>query len=289
MKAARIHPRARKEAIIKELQELIQRHRVIAIADIAGLRTSQFQRLRAKLRGVATIKVAKNTLMRRAVLDVAKGKPGIEKLIDLLSGTNAFIFSNDGVFELYKTLERTKVTAKAKPGDKASRDVYVPAGNTGILPGPVLSMFKALKIPTKIEEGAIHVVKDTLVLRKGDVISKEAADLLAKLGIEPIETGLSIKAAYEDGVIVMAKDLVLDVGVYKKQLTEACSDALKLSVAVSYPTPEVLPLVLARAYLSALGLSLATFFFTKEAVELMIRRAAAEALRLSSALPQASP
>ncbi|MEM4699967.1 MAG: 50S ribosomal protein L10 [Candidatus Nezhaarchaeales archaeon] len=289
MKAARLHPRARKGAIIKELQELIQRHRVVAIADIVGLRASQFQRLRARLRGVATIKVAKNTLMRRAILDVAKAKPGIEKLIDLLSGANAFIFSNDGAFELYKMLERTKVTAKAKPGDRASRDVYVPAGNTGIPPGPVLSMFKALKIPTKIEEGAIHIVKDTLVLRKGDVVSKEAADLLARLGIEPIEAGLSIKAAYEDGVVLTAKDLVLDVEAYRRQLAEAYGDALRLSIAVSYPAPEVLPHILARAHASALGLGLALSFFTKETVELMIRRAAAEALRLSSALPQASP
>ncbi|MCX8204574.1 MAG: 50S ribosomal protein L10 [Candidatus Nezhaarchaeota archaeon] len=280
----RLSPRDRKEAIIKELQELIQRHRVIALADITGLRASQFQKLRVKLRGVAVVKVAKNTLVRRAVLNMAKAKPNIEKIVDLLSGGNAFVFTNESAFVLYKILERSKVTAKAKPGDKASRDVYIPAGNTGIPPGPILSVFKTLKVPTRIEEGAIHVAKDTLVLRKGDTIPREAADLLAKLGIEPIEVGLSIKAAYEDGVILTAKDLVLDIEAYRRQLAEAHSNALKLSIATYYPTVEVAPLILAKAHLEALSLGLRAAFPTREVVELMLKKAVAEASLLSSTL-----
>lgn len=287
--ATRASPRDRKAAIIKELEDLIRRHRVMAIADIVGLRASQFQRLRAKLRGVATIKVAKNTLMRRAVLNVAKEKPGVEKVAEALGGPSAFIFTNEGAFSLYRMLERVKVTAKAKPGDRVSRDVYIPAGNTGIPPGPVLSVFKALKVPTRIEEGAIHVVKDTLVLRKGDVVSKEAADLLSRLGIEPIEVGLSLRVAYEDGIIFTAKDLAIDVEAYREQLTEAHGNALTLSFAISYPIPEVLPLILARAYLEGLSLGLSTSFFTKETVEVMVKRAAMEGWLLSQLLPQTSP
>jgi len=282
--SAHLTPRARKEAILKELESLLQRYRVVAVADITGLRAHQFQRLRARLRGVAVIKVAKNTLMRRAMLNVASGKPGIEKLAEMLSGSNAFVFTDESAFTLYSILERSKVTAKAKPGDKASRDVYIPAGNTGMPPGPILSVFKALKVPTRIEEGSIYVTKDTLILRKGDVISREAADLLAKLGIEPIEVGLSIKMAYEDGIILTSKDLAIDVDTYRKQLAEAFRNALGLSVAIAYPTPESAPQLLAKAHLEALNLSLNAAYPAKEVVEALIKRAAAEAAIVNSKL-----
>ncbi len=287
MKAAATYlsPRARKEAIVKELQSLLQRYRVVAVADITGLRANQFQRLRAKLRGMAVVKVAKNTLMRRAMQSVAGSKPGLEKLAEMLEGPNAFIFTDESAFTLYSILEKNKVTAKAKPGDKASRDVYIPAGNTGIPPGPILSMFKMLKVPTRIEEGSIYVTKDTLVLRKGDVISREAADLLAKLGIEPIEVGLSVKLAYEDGLVLTAEDLALDIDSYKGQLAEAFKEALMLSVGLSYPTPESVPFIVAKAHAEALNLSINAAYPTKESAETLLRRAVAEAAALNARLP----
>jgi len=283
--ATYLSPRARKEAIVKELQSLLQRYRVVAIADITGLRANQFQRLRAKLREMAVIKVAKNTLMQRAVRSAASSKPGLEKLVEMLEGPNAFIFTDESAFTLYSILEKNKVTAKAKPGDKASRDIYIPAGNTGIPPGPILSMFKMLKVPTKIEEGSIYVTKDTLVLRKGDGISREAADLLAKLGIEPIEVGLSVKLAYEDGLVLTAEDLAIDVDSYRGQLAEAFKEALMLSVGLSYPTPESAPFIVAKAHAEALNLSINAAYPTKESAGALLRRAVAEAAALNARLP----
>jgi len=273
----KIPPRERKAAVIRTLMDLLRRYRVVAIADITGLRANQFQRLRAKLRGMAEVKVAKNTLMRKAIEFLRGERPGLEKLIDHLTGPNAFIFTNENVFSLYMFLERNKVTAKARPGDRASKDVVIPAGNTGIPPGPILSVFKMLKVPTRIEEGSIYVAKDTVILRQGEVISREAADLLAKLGIEPIEVGLRVKVAYEDGVILTRDDLSLDLERYKKEVAEAYANALCLSVSVAYPTPEGLNLIIGRAHLEALNLAVNAAIPVKGAAELLIQRAVAQA------------
>ncbi len=278
----KISPRERKAAIIKSLVDLLERYKVVAIADISGLRANQFQKLRAKLRGLAEVKVAKNTLMRKAMESLYEKKPGLEKLAPHLTGSNAFIFTNENVFALYMLLEKNKVTAKARPGDRASKDVIVPAGNTGIPPGPILSVFKMLKIPTRIEEGSIYVSKDTLILKQGDIISREAADLLAKLGIEPIEVGLKIKVAYEDGAILTREDLTLDLEKYKKELAEAHINALCLSLAVAYPVPEGMNLLIAKAYSEARNLAVNAAVPIKESVELLIQKAVAEAKTLET-------
>ncbi|RLF10890.1 MAG: 50S ribosomal protein L10 [Thermoprotei archaeon] len=283
-----VSPRARKEALVKTLMDLLEKYRVVAIADVTGLRANQFQRLRMKLRGIAEVKMAKNTLMRIAIERLLDKKPELKKLAEYLTGSNAFVFTNESAFALYMLLERNKVSAKAKPGDKASKDIYIPAGNTGLPPGPILSMFKMLKVPTRIEEGSIYVSKDTLVLKKGEVISREAADLLSKLGIEPIEVGLKVKTAYEDGLILTEQDLALDLEAYKGQLAEAYSNALRLSIAVTYPTVDNAELLLAKAQSEAWNLAVNAALPVKEAVEMLLQRAEAEARALEAILPKAS-
>ncbi|MHC1601386.1 MAG: 50S ribosomal protein L10, partial [Candidatus Nezhaarchaeales archaeon] len=166
-----LKPIERKRKLINELIEMMSKHKTIALADITGLRALQFQRLRGKLREIIQIKVAKNSLIRKAIEEL-KEKRGIDlsPLKSFLEGQTAVVVSNLNPFEVYNILEKNKVSAKAKPGDRAIKDIVLPAGNTGLTPGPILSLFKKFKVPIKIEEGSIHVTKDTVVIKAGEVI-----------------------------------------------------------------------------------------------------------------------
>ena len=62
-----LKPIERKRKLINELIELMSNYKTIALVDITGLRALQFQRLRAKLRDIIQIKVAKNSLIRKAI------------------------------------------------------------------------------------------------------------------------------------------------------------------------------------------------------------------------------
>ena len=95
----------------------------------------------------------------------------------------------------------------AKGGDIAPNDLVIPAGNTGINPGPVLSEFKESKVPTKIDQGTIWVSKDTVVAKTGDSISQKLAALLSKLDIKPIEAGIAVNYAIAEGLEFKEKDL----------------------------------------------------------------------------------
>ena len=87
----------------------------------------------------------------------------------------------------------------ARGGDLASFDIVVPAKNTGIAPGPMLTEFKEAGIPTKIDQGTIWIAKETTPAKKGDTINEKLAAILGKLDIKPVEAGISLYSAVEEG------------------------------------------------------------------------------------------
>ncbi|MBS7655157.1 50S ribosomal protein L10 [Candidatus Bathyarchaeota archaeon] len=248
------------EKLIKHLEE----YRVVAKANLTGVRASQIQELRRKLREKVEFIVAKNTIFRKAAEKVNK-----ENLINFaneLKGPSLFLFTNISPFSLAILLNKSKVKVAAKGGDIATNDIIVPAGNTGLPPGPIISEFSKLKIPTKIESGSIWIASDTIAAKKGEVISVELASLLSRLGIKSIEAGLSIGLAYEDGKVFTMEDLLIDLEKVKEDLKLSVQQALSLAVNASYLTPETAPQILVKAHIQALALAVEAEYPEKEAL-----------------------
>ena len=128
----------------------------------------------------------------------------------------------------------------------APKDIVVSEGNTGLAPGPVLSKFSKLKVPTRIVEGSIWIAKDTVVAKQGEVISKDVVELLNLLGIKPIETTLNLRFAFDGKAII--KDIRVDLEELTKEIKDAQGNALKLAINASLPITEVMPLLVQRAY-----------------------------------------
>jgi len=133
----------------EEIKGLIQKYPAIAIASLHKVRASQLQKLRRMLEETAHLRVVKNTLMQRAI-STCQGKPEIEKLEKYLEGSNLFLFTNLNPFKLFLILEKSRVKDFAKAGDIATEDVVVPAGNTGLSPGPIISQLGSVGIRTRI-------------------------------------------------------------------------------------------------------------------------------------------
>ncbi|MDI9619692.1 MAG: 50S ribosomal protein L10 [Candidatus Nezhaarchaeota archaeon] len=279
----------KKRKVLQEIVEMMSRYKTIAVADITGLRAVQFQRLKKGIRGRLNVKVAKNSLIRKAVEEL-KEQRGIDAtaLNGVLEGQTAIVVSDLNPFEIYNILEKFKVPAKAKPGDVAIKDIVLPAGNTGLTPGPVLSLFKKFKVPIKIEEGSIHVTKDTIVIRTGEVIPAEVADLLSKLGIEPMEVGLKIKAAYSEGLVYKADNLKIDVGHFRESIVDAASKALSLAINSAFFSRESSPHILAKAVVEATLLAIKARYPAGEALSYMVAEAHAKAMALNNILSKLS-
>jgi len=268
---------------VEEVENLIQQHKVIGVASLQKMRAAQLQELRRKLENSAYLRVVKNTIIKRAIAK-CKNKHGLKDFGDHISGSNIHLFTNINPFKLALLLEKSKVKTTAKAGDVAAHDVIVPAGNTGIPPGPIISQFGAVGLPTRIEAGSVWVNRDTLIARKGDVITARLAGVLSKLGIKPVEVGLTLRAAYDDGFIITEEQLRLDLEEVRHGIEEAHTLAFNLSLNAAYPLPENIALLLRRAHQKAYQLALNAGIFTPSTVRDFIRKAHAEILSLSRRL-----
>ncbi|MEM1989949.1 MAG: 50S ribosomal protein L10 [Candidatus Bathyarchaeia archaeon] len=265
---------------IKEIKDLLMKYSVLGVASLHKVRAQQLQEIRRKLEGIACMKVFKNTLVERALKEL--GRANIDELKKYMQGSNVYIFTNYNPFKLALLLERSKVKVPAKAGDIATDDIIVPAGNTGLPPGPIISQLNAVGIPTRIESGSVWVSKDTVVARKGEVINESLAAALSKLGIKPIELGISLKAVYDGNMVLSESDLKLDFEDYKKRIGEAYAQALNLAFNAAYPMPETIIPLLHRAIIEARNLALNAGVFLPEVLPELLLRAHIEALALES-------
>jgi len=278
-----------KREIFDDLIELLEKYSVIAVADLQKVRSSQIQEIRKKLRGKADLIVAKNTILRKAAEKAASSRENVDRFAQSLTGSKVLIFTQMNPFELIIFLNKNKVRVPAKGGDIATSDIMVPAGNTGLQPGPVISEFNEAKVQTRIEGGSIFVAKDTVVVRKDEVIPVKIASLLSKLGMKPTEAGLSLSYAYDNGSVLGPNDLVFDLDKMRADISSAARLAFGVAVEANIMLPETAPMIISKAYRQAVAVSVEAEFFTKETANLIIRKAYANMNALSSAISAVKP
>jgi large subunit ribosomal protein L10 len=269
---------------VEEITELINRYKIVGIASLQKVRAAQLQEFKKNLADKVFMRVMKNTLMKLAI-ENCKERPDLKKLEEHLVGSNVYVFTDLNPFKLALILEKGKVKTTAKSGDVAAFDVVVPAGNTGQTPGPIISQLNAVGLPTRIESGSVWINRDTLVVKKGEVIDERLASVLSKLGIKPVESGLALSFVFDDGLIVTQQDLKLDVDATKLEVERAYADSFALSLSIGYPTRENIVALLQVVHREAYSLSINAAVPTKENIEDLIRKAHMEMLSLSSRLP----
>jgi len=202
----------KKAQMYQLMQEMPKKYSVTALVRMEKVRASQLLPLRKKLLGEVEFVSIKDKIAKKAFekLDV----PGAEKMKEMLTGQCVFMFTNMSPFKLNVLLGKNKVLLVARGGDTASIDVVVPPKNTGIAPGPMLTEFKDNKIPTKIDQGTIWILKETTPVKKGEVISTKLAALLGKLDIKPIEARIVLNSALSESILFSEEDLVVDVDAF---------------------------------------------------------------------------
>ncbi|MGQ9542967.1 MAG: 50S ribosomal protein L10 [Candidatus Bathyarchaeia archaeon] len=287
MTVRRVQPK--KERTLQTVRDALRKHKVVAAADLTKVRSTQIQEIRKMLRGKAQILVVKNTILRRACKELEGERVNISKYAELLRGPFALILTDMNPFELAIFLNKNKVKVPAKGGDVATGDITVPAGNTGLPPGPVISEFGEVKIPTRIESGSIWITKDTLVARRGDTISTRLASILTRLGMKPMEAGLSLIAAYDGKMIIDRDMLALNLEDYRKEISEASNQALKLACEACYLTTISAIQIFRKVMSQASSLAVASEYVTPETISQIVRAAYVESVTLANTIGMRNP
>lgn len=248
--------------MLDEVESLAKKYDSVIVSKLHKVRAGQLMLLRKNFRGELVMIVAKNKIASLAL--ERSGLKNADKFVENLTGQNALIFTNMNPFRLYLSLEKSKVNLPARAGDLATDDIVVPAGNTGIAPGPVLSEFKEAGVQTRIESGSIYVSRDSVVANPGDVISPKLAGLLSRLNIKPIKAGLSIFMATSGGLLLLQRDIAIDLSQYRADVSRAASEATGLALEASYVTVETLPLLIAKAFKGASRVASESGYVTSE-------------------------
>jgi len=273
---------------VNRLKKLLKEGKVVALADLMDVPARQLQEIRDKIRGKMILRMSRNTLIERAIKEVAEetNNPEFAKLANYIERGAAIIVTDMNPFKLYKTLEENKIPAPIRGGAVAPCDIVVEKGSTGMPPGPFLGELKSVGIPAVIEKGKIAIKEDTVVVREGEVVPHKVAVVLSTLGIKPVKVGIDLLAAYEDGVIYTPDVLKIDEEKIIQDLQKAYTNAFTLSVEAVIPTPETIEVILQRAFNNARTLSIESAYPTKETVGDILARAYSQMLALASELSE---
>ena len=265
----------KKTQMYQQLQELPKKYKVLSIIQMQKVRSTQILPLRKILKDDVEFVSIKDKIAKKAFAEI--DVPGIKEIVKELSGQCMLIFTNMSPFKLNVLLAKNKIMMNARGGDIASVDVVVPAKNTGIAPGPMLTEFKNAGIPTKIDQGTIWIAKDSTPVLKGEAISEQLATILGKLDIKPVEAGILLYTALEDGIKYAEEEMVIDVEKVREQFGQAHQEAVSLSIEAAYITADNISQILGKAAQSARSVSLESGFMTDETKEQILQKADSQA------------
>lgn len=260
--------------------KLIKSHSVVGILSFEGILGNQFQKMRQKLRKNVILKVTRNTLIEKALLDSSLDS-NISELKRYISSQTALIFTNENPFTLYKLLENIKTKTHIKSGSIAPFDITVNKGPTNFPPGPILGELQSSGIPVSVVSGKITVKENKIVCKSGQKMNPKLATALLKLEIYPLEVGLILNAAYNSGTIFDSNDLNIDVEKYNDDFTQCIKNGINLSINILYLTSNTVDHILSDVHRKALNLGINSFIYNSETIEYLISKVIIYAYSLS--------
>lgn len=272
-----------KKKVVDNFAKLLTDYPIIGAVNMQNLPAPQLQTIRAKLREKGVVlSMTKKRLLNFAFENASKNKEGLDKLVPHLKGMPAVLFAKENPFTLFKIIKKNKSPAPAKAGQIAPDDIKIPAGPTAFMPGPIIGELGSFGIKTKVENGKIAVLQDTVVCKEGEEISPKLAGLLSRFGINPMKIGLDLVAIYEDGDILTKKVLDIDEDVFMADLTRCAQWAFNLSVESAYVTEENKELLIQKAFNDAKALAMSQDILCSETVKPMLAKAEAQMKSLQS-------
>jgi large subunit ribosomal protein L10 len=262
-----------KKKAVDELVKLFNENKVVALVNLEGLPSAQLQRLKQQIRENVKIFMCKKTIMTLAFEQIKGKVKGSEKIAEMVTGMPALLLTNENPFKLANKIQKNKSKAPAKAGQIAPFDIIIPAGPTSFTPGPIISELAAAGIKAGVENGKIAVKVPSTLAKEGEEISKNAADMMAKFNIEPMEIGLNLVGALEDGIIYDKAVLSVEPETYINELSQAASDAHAIAIEIGFATPDTIKDLISSAARAAKGLAKEQGIMVPEIAEELIGQA----------------
>jgi large subunit ribosomal protein L10 len=157
----------------------------------------------------------------------------------------------------------------------------IPAGPTPFAPGPIIGELGMLKIKAGIEAGKVVIKEDAHVAKKGDVVNDKLSSLLMRLGVEPMEIGLNLVAAYENGDVLVGEVLDIDDKAFIQKIQTAAAEAMNLAVDIAYPSNDTITLLIQKSFRESKAIALDRDILADLVIEQILAKADAQANAVS--------
>ena len=237
--------------------------------------------MRETLREQMVMTMAKKTLIRRAWKKAGLSEDELDTLLDGVTQPMLVQTDNLNAFQLFAELEKTRTGRPAKAGDIAPNDIVIEEGPTTFPPGPIVGEFNSVGIPAKIDKGKVSIVKTVTAVEAGEPISADLGLMLSKLEINPIEIGLILSGAIEDGTVMAADDLDLDLSGFTANVKSATSGAFNLACNIGWFTDQTIPVLISKAAGEAMAVAVEAGIHNEETMPILISRAHARMLAVA--------
>lgn len=252
-----------KAAYFEKAQRMLNQYEKIFICDADNVTSKQFQNIRTGMRGHGDVLMGKNTMMKKAIKDVAAQNPSLEKLIPLIKQNIGFVCTNGDLKEIRDLIQSFKVPAMARTGAISPIEVQVPAQTTALGPEKT-SFFQALSIPTKITRGMIEITSNVPLLAVGDKVGPSQASLLQMLNIKPFQYGFDILSVYDSGSVFSPSILDITEDDIRAKFVGGVANIAAVSLQIGYPTIASVPHSIANGFKNLMAVAAATEIEFKE-------------------------
>ncbi|KAM0686046.1 60S acidic ribosomal protein P0, partial [Conglomerata obtusa] len=244
--------------------DLFKNNNEFILVDMNNVTAPQLQNMKLAWRDTTDILLGKNTVIKKALEELAKENDNYNKIIDLIKLNVAFIFSKEDPQEIKKIMLNNSRNTYASIGMIAQDDVWIEKQITNMGPERT-KYFQALNIFTQITKGKVEIKTACKALSKGDKVGPSQANLLTLLDIKPFTFHMNIVKVYEDGIFYDPWIVDVTQEVVDECMKKNLGSLVALSLACGISSKATVPYEIINAYKSLISISLGSGFEIKEA------------------------
>lgn len=273
-----------KKAVKRKMEQVqtavadMKKYKTVIMLDLRKLPDALLQSLRRKVRQDG----GQMLVLKKAVVSrVLQANKKLAAKAGECDKPVALIYTNKSAYEMNTFFKQHKKKKAAKVGDVANADIVVPEGETDLPPGPALSELKAGGLSVQIKGGKIVVSKESTVAKAGEKLTGPKVKALQTLNIMPFEIMANMIFGY-DGEYIYAREL-LDIGdTINADVASGFSQAMNLSLNLSYPTSQNINVLLGEAFRQSVNLSLNGNIYSSSSMGQLLTSAIRQGLALES-------
>jgi len=254
----------KKADYFEKVNTLLEEYPKFLIVNCDNVGSHLIQQMRLSLRSSGSVLLmGKNTLIKKAMKMRLDDHPEWQQIIPFINQNVGLVFTKSSLVDIRQQLLECTVASCAKSGMIAPNKVVLSKQVT-ILEPTKTSFFAALAIPTKITKGCVEVLNEITLCEKGKKVGCSEAALLQMLDMKPFSYGISVVQCF-NGVMFPPSLLEFSETPLFSSMSDILGKQEAMTTALSYPSLQSFPDVVARGFRNLVAVSLETNYEFNEA------------------------